>query len=184
MSTKTAFILTVDNEFERDPTGKPKRRPDWKKDVTDAMSRTYNFKLHGTEPELDGKGFLKVRRRDGIKPMIAGSTLDDTLKLHQDEGYAYYFANAKPGRIERMSAHDWEVVQGSEGPVQLKLAEGGKIGAEHTVLMRKPKEWYEEDQRAKEGRAIHNLVEKSSNIGAGTLVSGYGDGVQADNLLR
>ena len=184
MSTKTAFILTIDNEFEREATGKPKRRPDWKKDVTDATGRTHNVKLHGAEPELDGKGFLKVMRRDGPKPMNPGSTLDDPLKLHQHEGYAYYFPMAKPGRIERMAAHDWEVVQGTDGPVRLKLAEGTKIGAEHLVLMRKPKEWYEEDQRAKEDRAIHNLDEKSSNIGPGKLASGYGDGVQADNPLR
>jgi hypothetical protein len=174
--------MDLEGQVERDTGGKPMRRPDWLKDVTDAMGRKFNPKLHGKEAQLDNAGFLKVPRRDAPKPMNPGAILDDTLRLHKTEGYAYYFANAKPGRLERMQAHDWEVVQGSDGPVQLKLT-ARETGAEHTVLMRKPVEWYEEDQRAKEERAIHALDEKP-NIGAGKLASGYGSGAQADSGLR
>lgn len=183
MSTrKSAYVLDLDGQIERDNAGKPKLRPDYRKDVTDAMGRKHNVNLHGKEPTLDAKGYLTVKRRDAPKPMNPGAILDDTLRLHKDEGYAYYFANAKPGRLERMQAHDWEVVQGPDGPVQLKLTTR-ETGAEHTVLMRKPLEWYEEDQRAKEERAINNLDEKP-NIGAGKLASGYGSGAQADSGLR
>lgn len=185
MSTKSAYVIGLEGEIERDQQGKPKRRPDFLKDTTDAMGRRHSTKLHGKDPQLDQNGYLKVQRRDGgAKPMNPGAVLDDTLKLYKDAGYAYYFVNAKPGRKERMEAHDWEVVQGPEGPVQLKLSDGQRIGAEHTILMRKPEEWYQEDQRAKEARVIHDLNEKPRNIGADKLVTGYGDGARADNPLR
>jgi hypothetical protein len=186
VSTRSAYVIGLEGEIERDQQGKPKRRPDFLKDTTDVMGRRHHVKLHGKEPQLDSKGFLKVQRRDGgPKPMISGSALDDTLALHKTEGYAYYFVNAKPGRKERMEAHDWEVVQGSEGPVQLKLSDGQKLGAESTMLMRKPLEWYEEDQRAKEDRVIHQLNEKApKTISTDRYAAGYGEGLREDSGLR
>lgn len=182
MAAKSAYILDSEGQPERDNAGKIKSRPDWQKSATDAMGRSYNPKLHGPTPALDAKGFIKVIRRDGPKPMVPGSVLDNTLAIHKSEGYAYYYANAKPGRLERMQAHDWEVVQGQDGPVKLKLT-NRELGAEDTVLMRKPQEWYDEDQRAKEEASIHRLSEKP-NIGAGKLADGYGKGALEDDFLR
>ena len=86
-----------------------------------------------------------------------------------------------------MTAHDWETVQGSEGPVRLKLSNQA-FGAESTVLMRKPLEWYEEDQRLKEEKAVHNLVDRR-NLGSdpNRLADGYDPKVtlaQGETLLR
>ena len=181
---KSAFVLGLEGEVERGQDGKPKRLAGWEKVATDQMGRTFNAKLHGPAPELDNRGYLKVKRRDNPKPMIPGGTLDDTLSIHKTEGYAYYFVNEKPGRRERMTAHDWEAVQGSEGPVRLKLSNQA-LGAESTVLMRKPLEWYEEDQRAKEARVIHQLEANASTTGPerpGKV--GYGDGLREDTPLR
>lgn len=185
MAAKSAYMLGLEGEIERDPTGKPKRIANWEKETTDAMGRSFNPKLHGKTAELDGKGYLKVLRRDAPKPMQAGTILDDTLKMHKTEGYAYYYANAKPGRIESMQDHDWEVVQGRDGPVQLKLTRQQETSAEHTVLMRKPAEWYQEDQEAKRKASVRDLHEKANALGPQRPDGvGYGDGLREDNPLR
>lgn len=182
MAAKSAYILDSEGQPERDNAGKIKSRPDWQKSATDAMGRSYNPKLHGPTPALDAKGFIKVIRRDGPKPMVPGSVLDNTLAIHKSEGYAYYYANAKPGRLERMQAHDWEVVQGQDGPVKLKLT-NRELGAEDTVLMRKPQEWYDEDQRAKEEASINRLSEKVGSDGS-SRPYGAGEGAREDDFLR
>ena len=187
MAANSAFLTNVDGEYERDDKGKPKRDPQWRVNATDTMGRKHHPRLHGEHPEVDAQGFLKVKRRDSPKPMNPGAQLDDVLSLHKAEGYAYYFINTRPGRREKMEAHDWEAVQGSDGPVQIKLPSRDS-NAEHTLLMRKPLEWYEEDQRLKEDKANHNLVDRR-NLGSdpARLADGYDPKVtlaQGETLLR
>lgn len=100
----------------------------------------------------------EVRRERRHKP---GKTVHDGLRLAVDESkldrknFEHRWVNDSPGRVERMHGKDWdpvtEQVGGSgEGTVQSKIvgtADGKPVNA---VLMRKHKDWYREDQKAKQ----------------------------------
>lgn len=184
VKTVSAFVIDdLTSEIVRDEKRHPKRLPDWKKTATDGMGRTHNPKLHGPEPELDAQGYLKVRRRDGPKPMTGSTIVDDVVALYRRPGYVPYLINAKPGRMEHMQAHDWEPVQSPEGVVRLKLPSKA-TGAEDMVLMEKPQEWYDEDQLAKTKLAVHNLDERSTPTDDpdGLMNVTAGSGLRKDRL--
>jgi hypothetical protein len=100
----------------------------------------------------------EVRRERRHKP---GKTVLDGLRLAVDEtkldkkNFEYRWVNDAPGRVQRMHDRDWDpateqVGAGAEGTVQSKVvgtADGKPVNG---VLMRKHKDWYREDQKAKQ----------------------------------
>jgi hypothetical protein len=82
-----------------------------------------------------------------------------TVKSHIDPAFVYRVVKDKPGRIDTFLAAGYEIVTdavqvgdkkaatpGQEGsPVKISLGRG-----EQGYLMRIPRDWYEEDQHAKE----------------------------------
>lgn len=93
------------------------------------------------------------RRREGLGA-------DRNLKLHvpenfKDRNFEYRWVNDRPGRVQQMTVQDdWETVstqdamllqeQVSEGTVVSRVAD--RYQGERTVLLRKPKHYYEQDK--------------------------------------
>ena len=76
----------------------------------------------------------------------------------KDPNYVYRWVNDTPGRIERFKEGGYEVVTGNNEVGTKTVDRGSKLGSAITksvggqltaVLMRIPKEWYDEDQAAK-----------------------------------
>lgn len=102
----------------------------------------------------------EVRRERRRKP---GQTVLANLKLSVDEAkldrktYEYRFVNDKDGRVQQLHAQDWDIAP--EGAKE-DNASLGSVNSAHagvnegkpyqTVLMRKPKDWFDEDQKEKQ----------------------------------
>lgn len=113
----------------------------------------------------------EVRRERRHKP---GKTVHDGMRLAVDESkldrknFEYRWVNDAPGRVQRLTDRDWdpapEQVGGTgEGTVQTKVvgtADGKPVSG---VLMRKHKDWYRDDQKAK--LAPLNEVDKAIREG-------------------
>ena len=160
--------IHVENSYGRPlfkEDGEPTKKTNWKTLATDKMDRKFNPKVHEGSvgaPRLDDSGFLKVRRRDANrKPMGAMKRFESLVDKYrkEDDGYEYYGMGDTAGRMEKFIAHDWEPVMDPEtGAVTMKAGRG----AEQSVtlhLMRKPKEWYQEDQGRKKTQNIEKEVE-------------------------
>lgn len=92
------------------------------------------------------------RRRDSLGA-------DRNMKLavpgdFKDPNFEYRWVNDRPGRVQQLYAEDWDVVDGqsqidsnSIGTTVKRVAD--RVNGENTMLMRKPKEFYEEDQLEK-----------------------------------
>ena len=148
--------------------GEPVKKTNWRTLVTDRMSRTFNPKIHtGSEsnPKLDDSGFLQVRRREAArKPMGAMKRFESLVDKYRKEndGYEYYGMGHPAGRMDKFLEHDWEPVMDPEtGAVTLKAGKGATDNVT-LHLMRKPKEWYSEDQ----GRKRERNVEKQAEVEA------------------
>lgn len=79
-----------------------------------------------------------------------GSTVISGLKLHVDKSeldpaYEYRWVNDTPGRVQQMTNDDWDKVEG-RGEQHVGVDSGHSVKA---VLMRKRKDWYEDDQKEK-----------------------------------
>jgi hypothetical protein len=97
------------------------------------------------------------RRRRSDSGAAAG------LKLHvpadmKDPNFEYRWVNDKPGRIHQLTKQDdWDVVS-TDRPDQLTAAAEGSVmrravdksTGDNAVLLKKPKEYYEADQREKQ----------------------------------
>jgi len=164
---------------EQDEHGDPLRTVDgdirlksnWKKVATDHMGRTFNAKIHG-EHTLDGKGFLKVRRRAEARMTMGSTNRSEALvKKHREPGYAYYLATED--RQALFEEHDWEDVVDKDGPVTL---DGGQGRTAKTILKlkKKPQEWYDEDQREKARLTKENL---KANTKPDESEGQYGEGL-------
>lgn len=91
---------------------------------------------------------VRERRR---KP---GSTVDLGIKLHvaeedKDPDYVYRWVNDTGMRVQQMTANDWD-----PAPYKDARAESRVVGADagkpiKSVLMRKRKDWHEDDTKAK-----------------------------------
>ena len=101
----------------------------------------------------------EVRAERRRKP---GSVAHSGLKLHvdqehQDSQYTYRWVNDVPGRIQQFESQDWDKVSneaiaqaGGVGGGTIPTRYVGSVGAGPTnaVLMRKRKDWHEEDRKA------------------------------------
>lgn len=100
----------------------------------------------------------KERRRKRGVGIITGLKLNVNEEILDRANFEYRFLNDRPGRIRAMTTQDdWELV---EAPGHGSDQEGGHIGyhaglgennsSMRTLLARKPKQWYEDDQREKQ----------------------------------
>lgn len=131
----------------------------WKQAARDHMGRAFNPKLHGESPELDDKGQLKMVRRDpGRKPMATSNkTKEFTDRFRKEnDGYAYRVVNDEGGRLDQFKKHDWEPVMDGQGVATIKVGQARQPGTS-AILMRKPQEWYDEDQQKKDEILNANL---------------------------
>lgn len=108
------------------------------------------------------------RRRESIG-------VDRNLKLHvpdefKDRNFEYRWVNDRPGRVQQLHGEDWDVVETASGDVEsaalgTQLSRvADKFSGERTVLMRKPKEFFEEDRKEKE--KVLDRVEEALRSGA------------------
>jgi hypothetical protein len=106
------------------------------------------------------------RRRESIGA-------DRNMKLglpgdFKDANFEYRWVNDRPGRVQQLYGEDWDVVpsdkadSNSIGTTVERVAD--KLSGEKTVLMRKPKKFYEEDQAEKK-KAL-DKVDESLRRGA------------------
>lgn len=132
----------------RNDDGRIRRRTDWKNRAVDRQGRKYNPKVHGEEMELDHEGYLKVRRRESKLVTGNSSRTGAFVKKYREDGYAYYVANNEGGRVEQMTAGDWEPVMTKDGQASLKVGQA-RDGNTSAILFKKPQEWYDDDQERK-----------------------------------
>ncbi len=145
-----------ENVHEATDAGDPRRNQDgsiqlkttWKKDAVDRQGRKFNPKVHGEEHKLDADGFLTVKRRETKAASGDVNRSEAFVAKYYEKGYAFYLANDDGGRLEQMTANDWEPVLGADGPagMPVRQARGANTQAR---LFKKPIEWYEADQQAK-----------------------------------
>lgn len=89
------------------------------------------------------------RRREGMGP-------ERNLKLtipDKDPDYEYRWVNNRPGRVHQLTKNDdWDVAPEQNGPGLGTVGERtvDKSTGEQAILLRKRKEFYDEDQREKE----------------------------------
>lgn len=88
-----------------------------------------------------------------------GTTRDILAVNDQDPNYVYRWVNDVPGRIQKFKDGGYEVVTESLEVGQQTVDRNTKLGSAVTktvggtmtaVLMRIPREWYNEDQKAKQ----------------------------------
>jgi len=97
----------------------------------------------------------ETKRERRRKP---GQTIAAGIKLHVDESkldrqkYSYRFANDKNGRVQQLQASDWDIAPegAKDGSVHSTHAGAEEGKPYNAVLMRKPKDWYDEDMKEKQ----------------------------------
>ena len=87
----------------------------------------------------------------------------------KDPNYEYRWVNDRPGRVQQLHGEDWDVVDGTSqldsnsiGTTVKRVSD--RLSGENTVLMRKPKTYFEEDQAAK--KAALDKVDEALRRGA------------------
>ena len=116
-----------------------------------------------------------------------GGMKDILTVLKKDPNYEYRWVLDRPGRIERFKLAGYEVVTDSPEVGQATVDRPkGKLGSAVTklsgistlVLMRIPKEWYVEDQKAKQDKvdALEESMQADVRKGRipGSEAPGYG----------
>lgn len=145
----------------RNEDGTIRLKPNWKEQARDHMGRAFNPKIHGDKPELDDDGNLKMARRDSLrKPMTASNRTEDFVSKYRENGYTYRLVNDEGGRVEKFKAHDWEPVMDRDGVATMSVGQARAPGTK-AILMKKPQEWYDEDQKAKD-RLLNANLERNS----------------------
>lgn len=94
----------------------------------------------------------------------------------KDPNFEYRWVIDSPGRIQRFQEGGWEVDTAASEVGQKTVDRESKVGSATTkasgdgrtyVLMRIPKEWYEEDQKAKQDRitALESSMKQEAKEG-------------------
>lgn len=129
-------------------------RDDWADRAVDRQSRPFDAAIHESnngKPVLLSDGYIKMRPPRAEKPI--GSTPRLAIPPGLPTGYQYRWVNVdsrgRPEILER--EFDWSPVMRDGETIRksVGIAAEGLTGA---ILMRKPKEWYDADQRKKDER--------------------------------
>ena len=118
----------------------------------------------------------EVRTERRRKP---GSTTHYGLKLHvpeekKDPAYVYRHVNDVGDRVEMMKENDWDVApMDGQSVTSRHVGEAGAGTPSKAVLMRKRRDWYEDDQ--KEKRKQLDDIETAIKGGAGSQLAGEKD---------
>lgn len=111
----------------------------------------------GRPPKTRAEEVRQERRRNPSAVMHTGIKLGvDESQLDRDT-FEYRWVNDKGGRVQQLYNADWDPVSdpvkedtNAVGSVQTAIAGKGDNGAPfNAVLMRKRKDWFEEDKKAK-----------------------------------
>lgn len=127
----------------------------------------------GRPPNSERAGEVKQRRRrrEGMGP-------ERHLKLaipNKDPNYEYRWVNNRPGRVHQLTTmDDWDIAPEQEGAGLGTVGERtvDKGTGERAILLRKPKEFYDEDQAEKE----RMLKARDETMRRGPLPSAEGAG--------
>ena len=144
---------------ERKEDGDFKLRTNWIDEATDRQNRHFNEKIH--IKALDEGGFLKLRPRGKSKLVTSTNRTKSFVAKYKEKGYAYYVMNDEGGRMQQFLDNDWEPVTDKQGAAKIAVGQA-RDGGTHAVLMRKPEEWYEDDQREKRAMNDQKLKDISS----------------------
>jgi hypothetical protein len=145
----TIHVSDENGDPVRKEDGELRLRTNWKDLAVDKLGRKYNPRVHD-DYKLDSDGFLLVRRRDADRaPMSATNRSEAFVNKYREPGYEYYLMADDHGRQAQFEQHDWEPVMDEDGVATLAGGQGRTPNTE-LRLMKKPKEWYDEDQAKKE----------------------------------
>lgn len=121
----------------------------------------------------------KTARKRPVRSSVAMGGRRDVLNVEgKDDDFVYRIVNDVPGRVAEMKERGYEMAEGEES-FSSTLDEAGSAGSVKTkhvgggvdaVLMRIPKDWYEEDQKAKQDYV--NRLEKKTQ--SNDIKGGYG----------
>jgi len=115
-----------------------------------------------------------------VKRTPVGGKRDVLTVSNKDPNYEYRWVNDTPGRIQRFMDGGWEVVNHDTEVGGEAVDKGSRLGSAVTksvggimtaVLMRIPKEWYDEDQVAKQEaiKALEETMKQKANADYGSL---------------
>ena len=120
-----------------------------------------NYKKQKSESqeqtEMLDKPEVLLKKR--VKRIPVSGPRDILTVTEMDPNYHYRFVNDIPGRVEKFLAGGYEVVNHKAEVGSNTVDRGSRLGSAITklvgnqivaVLMRIPKEWYVEDQKAKQ----------------------------------
>ena len=111
---------------------------------------------------MDNEGYLLVRRRDNDTKLVGSTNRSKAfVDKHKEEGYAYYIMNDEGGRMEQFTANDWEPVTTKEGVASMSVGQARGPGTQG-ILMKKPEEWHDADQKRKLERNRLSTKEKTA----------------------
>lgn len=164
------FTTFVKGIHESDADGNPVRKAGdyvlkegWEGGARDKAGRPYDSDIHEEDrgkPMLLSDGTLKMKapKAKGPAGAIARLRIPDGLPT----GYQYRWVNVDDrGRPDILaSEHDWSMAQ-INGAIVRKAVGAARDGLTEAVLMRKPQEWYDADQKAKETRNVTFEREKA-----------------------
>lgn len=110
---------------------------------------------------------LRRRREAQLEARRNGSIGDMPKRLDVPESgldrkdFSYRLVNDTPGRVERLTKDDtWDVVPEVGGRKMDFHADRNTDGSSmRAVLLRKPRDWYEEDQQAKQARIEREMTQ-------------------------
>ncbi len=164
------FTTFVKGIHESDSDGNPVRKAGdyvlkegWEGGARDKAGRPYDGAIHEEDrgkPVLLSDGTLKMKapKAKGPAGAIARLRIPDGLPT----GYQYRWVNVDDrGRPDILAGeHDWSMVL-IDGKTRRMSVGAARDGLTEAVLMRKPQEWYDADQKAKEARNVTFEREKA-----------------------
>jgi hypothetical protein len=119
----------------------------------------------------------KPQRKERV-PVNGAKDILTVAERLKDPNYEYRFVVDTPGRIMRFNDGGWEIVKDETMQVgQTAVDSGSRLGSAVTVsrggqvlvLMRIPKEWYDEDQLAKQEKVDALESTMNADLKAGRI---------------
>ena len=127
----------------------PKKKPTATKKTEPQVETVSSSRKRMTAAQRMAQG-----RRSRTSNIDDGPLAVDTDKLDPD--FHYYFVEDRPGRVMKMQSRDYDLVDNSGGEHD-SIESGSNLarpsGKHNMLLMRKPKQWFEEDKTRKVERS-------------------------------